>query len=135
MDIPDSPRYYSALQIGIATLVGGPLAGGYLASRDYALFGEPDKGRVVIIVSCIIIVGLIYIGSVLPERTPRSGLAFIVAIAYRAYASYALEPAIAHRKSEGWLQYSWWRTLGLSLLFLVAILAIAVAAVSMLNLS
>lgn len=130
MDTPPAPRYYSPLQIGVATLVGGPLAGGYLASRDYALFGEPGKGRAMIIVSCIIIVGLIYIGSLLPERTPRSGVPFIVALGYRVYASYAFAPAITHRKSEGWLQYSWWQTLGLSLLFLVAILVIAVVAVS-----
>jgi hypothetical protein len=88
-----------------------------------------------IIVSCMIIVGLIYVGSLLPERTPRSGVPVLVAIGYRLYAGYAFEPAIAHRKSEGWLQYSWCHTLGLSLLFLVAILVIAVVAVSGLKLS
>jgi hypothetical protein len=88
-----------------------------------------------LIVSCIIIVALIYIGSLLPERTPRSMVPFIVAITYRSYASYVFEPAIARRKSEGWLQYSWWHTLGVSLLFLLAILVIAVVAVYLFKLS
>jgi hypothetical protein len=88
-----------------------------------------------IMVSGIITVGLIYVGTLLPERTARSGVPVLVAIGYRVYASYAFEPAIALRKSEGWLQYSWGHTLGLSLLFLVAILVIAIVAVSGFKLS
>lgn len=133
----DTPArsYYSPWQIAVATLIGGPLAGGYLASRDHALFGAPGKGRAILIVSCIAVVGLIYLGSVLPDQTPRSPVALLVAIAYRSYASYAFDPAIAQRRSEGWLQYSWWRTLALSLAFLLAIVLLAVAAVFSLRLS
>jgi hypothetical protein len=127
-------RYYSSLQIGVATLIGGPLAGGYLASRDHTLFGAPDKGRWILLASAVVVVGLIYVGSLLSKGTLQSLLPFVVGIAYRVYAQYAFDPTINQRRAEGWVQFSWWRTAGISLAFLVAILALALVAVS-LNLS
>jgi hypothetical protein len=127
-------RYFSSLQIGVATLIGGPLAGGYLASRDHALFGAPGKGRWTLLASAAVVVGLIYFGSLLSKGTLQSVLPFVVAIAYRVYAQYAFDPTITERRAKGWVQFSWWRTAGISLAFLMAILALALAAVS-LNLS
>jgi hypothetical protein len=126
-------RYYSSMQITIATLIGGPLAGGYLASRNYALFGEPGKGRLVLIVSAVAIIGLLYIGSLLPPQSANSALPFIAVIAYRVYAAYAFDAPIARRKGEGWTQYSWWHVTAISLAILVAMLALIVVALSTLN--
>ena len=128
LDASAPQHYYSPWQITVATLIGGPLAGGYLASRDHALFGAPTKGRTVLMVSCIAIIGLIYLGSILPDQTPRAPLALLVAAAYRWYATYAFAPGIAQRRSDGWIPYSWWRTVGLSLGFLLgSFLLVAVA--------
>lgn len=126
---PLAQRYYSSLQIGVATLIGGPLAGGYLASCDHTFFGAPARGRATLIVSCIVIVASLYVGSRLPDEATRSVLPLLVAIAYRIYATYAFDSTIAQRKSEGWLQFSWWRTVGISLVFVAALLALAVVAV------
>jgi hypothetical protein len=38
-------RYYSPGQVLLAALLGGPLAGGYLVSRDHSLFGSPRKAK------------------------------------------------------------------------------------------
>ena len=111
-DPSHSQRYYSSTQIAVATLIGGPLAGGYLASRDHALFGHPEKGRIILIISCVAIIALLYLGSIVPPQASRTALPFIAVIAYRVYATYAFDPTIAQRKSEGWLQYPWWRAVG-----------------------
>jgi hypothetical protein len=131
LETSTAQRYYSSMQIGVATLIGGPLAGGYLAASDHTAFGAPDKGRWVLLASAVVIVGLIYMASFLPDEAPYSGLPFLVAILYRIYAQYALEPAIAQRRAEGWLQFSWWRAVGISLAFLAGVLALAVAAVAL----
>ena len=111
------------------------MAGGYLASRDHVLFGAPGKGRAILAVSCIAIVGLFYLSSILPQGAARSPVALVVALAYRTYARFAFESAITQRRGEGWLQYSWWRTFGLSLAFLLVMILLAVAAVLSLRLS
>jgi hypothetical protein len=129
LEILAAKRYFSSLQIGVATLIGGPLAGGYLASRDHTFFGAPGKGRWTLLASAAVVVGLIYVGSLLSRGALQSGLPFVVAIAYRVYAQYAFDPTISQRKEQGWLQFSWWHTTGISLAFLVAILALAFAAV------
>ena len=128
-----SQRYYSSTQIAVATLIGGPLAGGYLASRDYALFGHPEKGRIILIISCAAIIGLLYLGSIVPLQASRTALPFIAVIAYRVYATFAFDPTIAQRKSEGWLQYSWWRAIGISLAVFIAMLLLMFVAVSWFN--
>ncbi len=133
LDAADPPRFYSSTQIAVATLIGGPLAGGYLASRDHALFGRPDKGRLVLICSCAAIVGLLYLGSRVPPNDGRTVLPLLAVIAYRLYATYAFDSAISQRRSEGWLPYSWWRVVGISLAVLIALLVLILAAVSMLN--
>ena len=129
LDTAAPQHYYSPWQITMATLIGGPLAGGYLASRDHAVFGAPGKGRRVLIVSCIAIIGLIYLGSILPDQTPRAPLALLVAAGYHWYATYAFASGIAQRRSDGWIPYSWSRTVGLSLAFLLGSLLMVVIAV------
>jgi hypothetical protein len=129
LETPVAKCYYSSLQIGVATLIGGPLAGGYLASRDYALFGAPDKGRWTLVASAAAVVGLICIGSLLPKGAAQL-LPLLIPIAYRIYAQYAFDPTIAQRRAQGWLQFSWWRIVGISLAFLAAILLLAVVALT-----
>jgi len=134
LDPSSSPQYYSSMQITVATLIGGPLAGGYLASRDHTLFGDPGKGRLALVISSVVIIVLLYLGSILPPQNARSGLPFLAVIGYRVYSAYAFDSTIAQRRSEGWLQYSWWRAVGISLVILMAMIAIIVAGFSILNL-
>ena len=128
--MPPTPQhYYSPWQITVGTLIGGPLAGGYLAAHDHTLLGEPGKGRVTLAVSCVVIVLLLYLGSVLPERSPTSILPFAVALGYRYYASFAFDAVLSRKSAEGWVQQSWWRAVGLSFAFLAAMVAIIALAV------
>ena len=87
------------------------------------------------LISAVIIAGLIYVSTLLPKGTSGSFLAFLVAVVYRTYAHYVLDPTIAEGKSVGWLQFSWRRAMGISLAFLLATLAIAFAAVFLFRLT
>jgi hypothetical protein len=111
------------------------MAGGYLAARDHTLFGSPGRGRWVLLASVAVIMGLLYIAGPQPEEGPSLGLPFLVAILYRIYAQVALDPLIAQRRTQGWLPFSWWRAVGISLAFLAGVLTLAVAAVVLLKAS
>jgi hypothetical protein len=124
-DLPEQ-RYYTPGQICAAAILGGPLAGGYLVSRDHSLFGSPQKATAALLWSFLVLIGLIGLGYALPEHSSGTGLAAIVAGMYRWYAKEAFEGTIAERRQQGWLRYSWWRAVGLSVGFLILMLVLLV---------
>jgi hypothetical protein len=112
-------RYYTPWQISVATIIGGPLAGGFFARRNYLEFGAPKKAAAIAGVSILVSIVAIILGSLLPPHVPRSGFAFMIVIAYRWYAESAFAGNIAARKSEGWTHQSWWQVISISVAFLV----------------
>jgi hypothetical protein len=118
-------RYYTPGQVLLAALLGGPLAGGYLFSRNYSLFGSPRKAKIALLCSLAVSVAAIGLGFALPAHTSRTAPAAILAGMYRWYAKAAFQATIAERQAQGWLRYSWWRVVGLSVTFLVLIVLLA----------
>ncbi len=113
-------RYYTPWQITVAAILGGPLAGGYLASRDHALFGSQGRARATLAVSALLLCGLLYVGHLLPPQASGTPIAVGVAFGYRWYAGVTFDGEIAQRRAAGWLAYSWWRVIGISLLVMAA---------------
>jgi uncharacterized membrane protein YfcA len=121
----ESPRrYYTPWQIAVATLIGGSLAGGFFASRNYLLFGARKKAAAIAVVSVLVLIVAIVVGSRMPRDVPRSGFAFLIIIAYRWYAEGAFASNIAARQSEGWTRQSWWQIAWISAAFLVGMLVV-----------
>ena len=125
-------RYYTPGQVFLATVLGGPLAGGYLFSRNYSLFGLPTKAKAVLVWSVVILICGIALGYALPEHSGGTGIAATIAGMYRWYAKEAFEGKIAERQHLGWLQYSWWRVVAISVGFLVLVLVLLFALVFLL---
>jgi uncharacterized membrane protein YfcA len=122
----ESPRrYYTHWQIAVATLIGGSLAGGFFASRNYLLFGARKKAATIAVVSVLVLIVAIVVGSRIPPHVPRSGFALLIIGAYRWYAEGAFANSIADRKSQGWTRQSWWQVVWISAAFLVGMLVVA----------
>jgi hypothetical protein len=117
-------RYYTPGQVSLATILGGPLAGGYLLSRNYLLFGSPKKAKAALLWSSAVFIGAIGLGYALPAHTSGIVPAAIIAAMYRWYAKETFQGAIAERRTQGWVRYSWWRVLGMSLGFLVLMIGL-----------
>jgi hypothetical protein len=113
-------KYYSTWQITVATVLGGPLAGGYFASRDHAFFGAQKKASITMIVSGLLLIAAIVAGFLLPEKESRTPGAFLIALGYRWYASAAFDSKIATQRAAGAVPHSWWGVIGISLGVLVA---------------
>ena len=99
--VADAPerRYYTPGQVTLATLLGGPLAGGYLFSRNYSLFGSRKKAKIALLWSLAVSVAAIGLGFALPAHTSRTVPAAIVAGMYRWYAKEAFQGTIAEAPS------------------------------------
>jgi hypothetical protein len=117
-------RYYTPWQIGVATIIGGPLAGGFFARRNYLEFGAPKKAAVIAGVSILVSIVAIFLGSRMPPQVPRSGFAIMIIIAYRWYAEGAFASSISVGRSEGWTQQAWWQVIWISAAFLVGMLLV-----------
>jgi hypothetical protein len=121
-------RYYTPWQICVATLIGGPLAGGFFASRDHALFGAKQKATATLLVSTAIVVAAVIIGSRMPSNPSQTVVAALIAVAYRWYAVGAFTQEISKRQSQGWTPQSWWQVVGISCAFLLGFLLIVLMA-------
>jgi hypothetical protein len=117
-----SGRYYTPWQITVATILGGSLAGGFLALRNHILFGAPTKATVTAAVSVVILIFAIIAGLMMPPHVSRSAGAFLIAIGYRWYAESAFGAQILNRRVEGWTQHSWWQVIGIAVAFLAGML-------------
>jgi len=127
---PGPQRYYTPWQITVATVLGGPIAGGFLSFRDHALFGNRRRANRVLWVSSAIFVALVVVGFLSPPKTSGTPLAGAVAGMYRWYAGEAFGPEIARRSKEGWVRQSWWKAVGWGFLFLLGLaLLILIAAI------
>jgi hypothetical protein len=122
-------RYYTPSQIAVATLIGGPLAGGFFASRDHVVFGAKRKATATLLVSTAIVAAGVAIGSRIQPNTGTTVIAVAIAVAYRWYAEIAFAPEIARRSPQGWTRQSWWAVVGISLAFLGGLLLLVLTAV------
>jgi hypothetical protein len=127
-----SGHFYTMGQVALATLLGGPLAGGYLVASDHWLFGAANRAKLVLGVSFAVLAGALALGYLLAQNSGTLGFTIGIVVAYRVYAQTALGPSIDQFKSSGGTRYSWWRVIGLSLLALVLTVCIATALVLLL---
>jgi hypothetical protein len=107
-------RFYTAWQITAATILGGSLAGGYLARSNYIAFGAPSKANIISVVSVVVAISALIAGLMMPPHMSRTAGALVIVIAYRWYAESAFSAQIASRKIDGWTGYSWWRVIGIA---------------------
>jgi hypothetical protein len=119
---PNHRHYYTPWQVCVATIIAGPLGGGYFASQDHKLFGTQKKASITMLVSSMLLIGLFALGVSLRKGESGTAMAGVVAGMYRWYAAEAFNSEISRRRAEGWTPASWWRVLGVSISIMVGIL-------------
>ncbi|KRB11479.1 hypothetical protein [Lysobacter sp. Root690] len=115
--------------IGLATVLGSVLAGGWLIAMNYAALGRPAQALKAKVLSVLSLFALMALSMVLPEQVPR--VAVIVPQVFGLiYLARSLQgKAIAERIAAGRPMRSNWLAAGIALLFLVIVLALNVALV------
>jgi hypothetical protein len=117
---------YKTSGVGIATFFGSVLAGGFLMYLNFKRLGLEDKAKKCLlysIIATIIVFGVIFL---IPEDTNIPNAAFTIPqlIAMIQIAKYQQGALIDEHTSSGGAMYSNWKAFGISLVFLVGIMAI-----------
>jgi 4-amino-4-deoxy-L-arabinose transferase-like glycosyltransferase len=127
ISFPPEYKLYTDRSIAIATFLGGPLAGGYLAADNFKQLGQTDKVRktwaLSIAVTLLIVAALILIPDN-PKIPP-----YILPLLYTALAQVLVQKyqrgALLNHIEEGGQLYSIWRAVWISIVAALAIIALA----------
>lgn len=113
--------------IGLATVLGSVLAGGWLIAMNYTALGRPAQALKAKVFSLLGVVALVALSMVLPEQVP--GVVFVVPQVFGlVYLARSLQgEAIAERIASGRPMRSNWLAAGIALLFMLILLALIAA--------
>lgn len=133
-ELPIETRVYSVNQIATATFLASAIAGGWLIATNFKAMGLQDQARQAIgwgILGTILIIGAAIL---LPDKVPNFVVPLATAIGLRAWADTRFGKLLAQHRAAGGSQFSWWRVVGLILLFVAIVFAVAFAVVMLLYL-
>jgi len=126
METTESPihKLYSPGQIALAAFLGSPLAGCWFWSRNYLRLGQSSSSTQCLIWGAVGTVALLAISFFLPERFPDQAIPIGYTFGLLQAAKHTHGSIVAQHLSAGGRLGSWWAVVGISLLFLVIVLAI-----------
>ena len=122
-------KLYQVNQIGIAAFIGAPIAGCWFMAKNFTRLGDSARGIWWLIGGTIATAIAIGIGFVLPENFPSQFIAIGYLVALIQLAKSTQGEALAKHKAAGGEFGSWGEVVGMSLLFLIGLLAMIFGAV------
>ncbi len=114
-------RLHTPKNIVAATFLGGPLAGGYLISRNFRILGNDDAGEhslLIAIIAAVLIFGNLFV--LLPENFPLIAIPIVsAAIVFYIVRSYQGQQIKEHLKKGDQKASPLWKAVGVGLIALV----------------
>ncbi len=114
-------RLHTPKNIVAATFLGGPLAGGYLISRNFRILGNKDAGEhslLIAIITAVWISGNLFV--LLPEKFPLIAIPIVsAAIVFYIVRSYQGQQIKEHLKKGDQKASPLWKAVGVGLIALV----------------
>ena len=113
------PDFYSKNAIHLATVLGGPIATGYLLNQNFHVFNEPDKARVSLLtgaaLTALIVVLLVALPSDISDQIPKQLIPLLYLLGeYFVVKKYQAVLIDKHIGSGG-KAFSMWRAAGIGL--------------------
>jgi hypothetical protein len=124
---------YSSGQIFLASFLGSPIAAAWIAASNFRKLNQPTLARNLIVWGTISTVVVLVIAFFLPDRIPHSVFPLAYSIGIRAAAAKAFDSIVKEQKAAGSQMGSWWGVVGIGLLWLFFVLAIAFGVVFVLE--
>ena len=126
---PAQRKLYSPAQITLAALLGAPGAAGWFIGRNERQLGRPANGLRWFWGSVIGTIAMMIVVLLLPVNFPRQALAIGYVAGFYAAAKSLYGSLLKEHRTAGGQVGSWWKVVGVSLLFLVifVVLSFAVA--------
>lgn len=123
---------YTPRQIYVASFLGSPAAAAWFMALNHRAVSQTKEQRQMLILGGVATVAVFVVAFFLPERTPNImwPLAYSIGIYYFAHARFG--DTVTKHLAEGGQRGSWWRVLGVSLLFLLGIFAVLFVVIGLL---
>jgi hypothetical protein len=119
---------YSPRQIGVAAVLGSPLAAAWFFSRNYAALGDEPLSRRSIWLGIAATIGVGAIAYQLPAKVPNLLLPLLYCAAIEQYASWCFKAKYEKHLSEGGPKGSWWMVVWFSLVICMILVALVFGA-------
>lgn len=126
---------YRLAAAGIATFFGTPVAGAWVITRNLKSLGRHDEMRKAWLTGIGIMVVIFIAAWFLPESVPATPINIAAVLAMHQYAKQTTGAALEQHSANGGSYLSNWRAFGVSLLFLIVIMAVVFGAAVILALS
>ena len=115
---------YSTRQIFAASFIGTPAAAAWFMSLNYRALSRPEKAREMLILGGLATLVAMGAALVLPDTKPNSLWPLLYSVGIYYYARTLFESSFQGHIAAGGPRGSWWRVVGISLLFMVALVAL-----------
>jgi len=121
-------KIYRERAIWLGSFLGGPIVAGYFIAENFKVFKDYKKVKttwIITIISTIIIFGGIFL---IPENIKIPNQIIPLIYTYIAYyiAKHYQEQKISEHIKNGGEFFSWWRTIGISIIGLLIIVGLAI---------
>ena len=119
-------RLYKTTGIGVATLFGSTIAGGYLISQNLKALGRPEEAKKYLLLSIAVTFGCFALAMLIPDnwKIPNSAFTVPQIFVVIQWVQMTMKSELETRKEQGQGLISNWKAFGISLIFLVAILIV-----------
>ena len=114
-----SARLYSVNQLFAAAFIGSPIAAAWFAAYNLRALGEPNQARRIVLWGLLATAAAMALAFFLPDGTPNTALPLAYSFAIRALGEKAFKGALGDHSQAGGVLASWWRVIGVSLLWLL----------------
>jgi hypothetical protein len=119
-----SQRLYSTRQVGWATLLGTPVAGGVLIARNERSFGRPSRAWKAIVLTGMFSLLMMTIAFLVPDRFPNWPIPLVYTVLVYQFAESTQSRLVNERRQRGAALYSNWRVAGIGFTCLVGMVAV-----------
>jgi len=120
---------YSPGQIALAAFLGSPLAACWFWSRNYRVLGQFRAATQCLVWGSVGTAALVAISFVLPESFPGLAIPVGYTVGFRQAAKLVHGGTVAQHLSAGGRLGSWWAVAGVSLGWLLLLLAVLFVAI------
>jgi len=125
---------YTPRQIYAASFLGSPLCAAWFLRKNFLATSNPGLASKTTWRAIVLTTALLVVGYFLPERFPNFVLPLLYSFLIYQYALSIFGKPVKDHLDRGGTKGSWWEVLGVSIVSLIAIFAVAIVVLYALDL-